>query len=45
MNSYVPLSKYELDKNPSEDDVQKICAKAVASLTALLNSNPDAFPQ
>jgi Domain of unknown function (DUF4410) len=43
MNSYVPLSKYELDKNPSEDDVQKICAKAVASLTTLLNSNPDAL--
>jgi hypothetical protein len=45
MNSYLPLSKYELDKNPSEDDVQKICAKAVASLTALLKSNPDAFAQ
>jgi hypothetical protein len=45
MNSYIPMTKYELDKNPSEDEVQKICAKVVASLTTLLNSNPDAFSQ
>jgi hypothetical protein len=45
LNTYVPLAKYELDKNPSEEDVRKICAQIAASLTALLAANPDAFTQ
>ena len=45
LNTYIPLAKYELDKNPSEEDVRKICAEIVASLTALLATNPDAFIQ
>jgi len=45
LNTYIPLAKYELDKNPSEEDVRKICAEIVASLTALLAANPDAFSQ
>lgn len=43
MNTYVPMAKYELDKNPSEEDVQKICIQIAASLVTLLESNPNAF--
>jgi len=43
LNTYVPLAKYELDKNPTEEQVQKICAQAAANLTTLVNANPEAF--
>lgn len=43
LNNYVPLAKYELDKNPSEEEVQKICTQIAASLVSLLESNPHAF--
>ena len=45
LNNYIPLAKYELDKNPTEEDVRKICAQIAASLTALLGANPNAFSQ
>jgi hypothetical protein len=45
LNNYVPLAKYELDKNPTEEDVRKICAQIAASLTAVLAANPSAFAQ
>lgn len=45
LNNYIPLAKYELDKNPTEEDVRKICAQIAASLMALLSANPDAFAQ
>jgi hypothetical protein len=45
LNNYIPLAKYELDKNPSEEDVGKICAQIAASLTSLLAANPIAFSQ
>ncbi len=45
LNNYIPLAKYELDKNPTDEDVRKICAQIAASLTALLSSNPNAFAQ
>ena len=45
LNTYIPLAKYELDKNPTEEDVRKICAQIAASLTALLAANPNAFSQ
>ena len=45
LNNYIPLAKYELDKDPSEEDVRKICAQIAANLTALLTANPQAFSQ
>jgi hypothetical protein len=45
LNNYIPLAKYELDKNPTEEDVRKICAQTAASLTALLAANLNAFSQ
>jgi hypothetical protein len=43
LNNYVPMAKYELDKQPSEEDVRKICTQIVSSLTQLLQANPAAF--
>lgn len=43
LNNYIPLTKYELDKNPTEEEVQKICNQIAASLLTLLESNPNAF--
>jgi Domain of unknown function (DUF4410) len=43
LNNYVPLAKFELAKDPSEEDVRKICAQIVANLTALLANNASAF--
>jgi hypothetical protein len=45
LNSYIPLAKFELAKDPSEEDVRKICVQIVANLTALLANNPAAFSQ
>jgi len=45
LNNYIPLAKYELDKNPTEEDVRKICSQIAASLTAVLTANPNAFAQ
>jgi hypothetical protein len=43
LNNYVPMAKYELDKQPTEEDVRKICKQIVTSLTQLLEANPAAF--
>ena len=45
LNNYIPLARYELDKNPSDEDVRKVCAQIAASLTALLAANSNAFSQ
>src|ERR1700739_3620547 len=45
LNNYVPLAKYELDKNPTEEEIRKICRQIADSLTALLAANPSAFAQ
>jgi hypothetical protein len=45
LSNYIPLAKYELDKDPTEEDVRKICAQIAASLIALLAANPNVFSQ
>jgi hypothetical protein len=45
LNNYVPLAKFEVSKNPGEEDVRKICSQIVDNLTALLANNPAAFSQ
>jgi len=45
VTSYVPMVKFELDKDPTEEQVQKIASDIVASLTALLSANPAAVAQ
>src|SRR5208283_3048525 len=43
LNNYIPMDKYEFSKNPTEDEVRKICAHVVANLKALLSVNSAAF--
>jgi hypothetical protein len=45
LNAYIPMVKYELPKDPSAQDVQKICAQIVSQLTDLLVANPNATPK
>ena len=45
LNAYIPLAKYEIDKEATEEDIQKICGQMTASLTALLNRNHAAVAQ
>jgi len=45
LNNYIPLAKFEVSKNPSEEDIRKICAQIVDNLAALLANNPTAFSQ
>lgn len=44
-NNYIPMAKFEIAKDPSEEDIRKICAQIVANLTALLSKNAVAFSQ
>lgn len=43
LNAYIPLAKYTVDKNPSEEDVRRICRQIVTQLTHLLSDNPNAL--
>jgi hypothetical protein len=42
LSPYVPLVKFDLDKDAPEEVFQKIAAPVVSDLTALLNANPAA---
>ncbi|MGB2678094.1 MAG: hypothetical protein WCE53_04385 [Candidatus Acidiferrum sp.] len=43
LNNYIPMDEYEVSKNPTEEEVRKICAQIVANLRALLSVNSAAF--
>jgi Domain of unknown function (DUF4410) len=43
LNAYIPLVKYDLDKDPSLDDLHRICDQIVGGLTKLLTQNPNAI--
>ena len=43
MNSYVPMEKYELSKDPTEEDVRNICGQIVNNLVQLIKRNVVAF--
>jgi hypothetical protein len=40
VTSYSPVARFEMDKNPSDDDIKKITRDIVADLNALLRANP-----
>jgi hypothetical protein len=40
VTSYSPAARFELAKNPSDEEIKKIAAQTAADLTALLNANP-----
>jgi len=43
LNAYIPMAKYEIEKDITEEDVRSICAQIAADLTALLQRNPAAL--
>jgi len=45
VTSYAPVAKFAMDKDPTEEQVQKIASNIVASLTALLSANPAAIAE
>ena len=40
VTSYAPAARFELARNPSDEEFQKIAAQIAGALTALLNANP-----
>ena len=42
LNAYIPMMKFELPKDPSDEDIRKICGQVVSQLTQLLAQNPNA---
>jgi hypothetical protein len=40
VTSYSPVARFEMEKNPADDDLKKIATDIVADLNALLNANP-----
>ena len=45
LNAYVPMAKFEVPKEPTEEDVRKICEQIASQLTSLLVRNPNAVSQ
>lgn len=45
VTSYAPASRFELSRDPSDEELQKIAGRIVADLTALLNANSLFFQQ
>lgn len=45
LNAYVPMTKFSVDKDPSGEDVRKICQQIVSQLTTLIGSNNLSLPQ
>lgn len=43
LNAYIPLDKFEVAKNPTEEDVQRICAQIAENLRKLLAANKEAL--
>jgi hypothetical protein len=43
LNAYIPMAKYEIEKDITEEDVRSICVQIAADLTALLQRNPAAL--
>jgi hypothetical protein len=45
LTSYAPVARFEMDKEPTEEQVQRIVSNIVASLSALLSANPAAVTE
>ncbi len=44
VTSYAPVARFEMDREPADEDLKKIASQITADLTALLNANPTAAP-
>lgn len=45
LNAYIPLAKYEIDKDATEEELRRVCGQIVANLAALLERNPGAVTE
>lgn len=43
LNAYIPLQKFEVAKNPTEEDLQRVCGQIAQNLKRLLAVNKEAF--
>ena len=44
VTSYAPVARFEMDRDPADEDLKRIASQIAAALTALLNANPMAAP-
>ena len=44
VTSYAPVARFEMDRDPADEDLKRIASQITAALTALLNANPTAAP-
>src|SRR6266568_5042784 len=44
VTSYAPVARFEMEREPADEDLKKIASQIAAALTALLNANPTAAP-
>jgi hypothetical protein len=40
LNAYIPMARYEFDKDATEEDMRKICGQIAADVAALLQRSP-----
>src|SRR5712664_1284891 len=45
VTAYSPVARFEMDKNPSDEDIKKVVTDIVADLSALLHANPTLVSQ
>ena len=43
LNAYIPLHKFEVPKNPTDEEVQKVCTQIAQNLRKLLEVNKEAL--
>ena len=44
VTSYAPVARFEMDRDPADEDLKRIALQIAAALIALLNANPTAAP-
>jgi hypothetical protein len=45
LNAYIPMARYEIAKDPGEEDMRKICGQIAADVAALVQRNPAVIAQ
>ena len=43
LNAYIPLDKFQVAKNPTDEEVQKVCTQIAQNLKKLLEVNKEAL--
>jgi hypothetical protein len=43
LNAYIPLERFQIARNPTQEDLQKVCTQIAQNLNQLLQANKEAF--